>query len=768
MGVNVKQIGSVQGLSNALVTPSLIAPNSVSGFVTSIVNRASIPNLAADFGVRFGIDRISVQQIYEIPNEFGPNGERVFGAVNDQYGLIRFVGNWININDSNGVAANTQSTGDYVEITFYGTGINLLTQVYLNASTDLRVSVDGGAEGSNIFLSSNSPIFGRNYNTNQAISMASGLSLGIHTVRLRQAGGTYRTYGFEVIGSAAASSSVTVNPGQISVGGMPGPTLASASSFAYNAPVTGTRGGRVIVYSTATGSIAQAWRAVNPSAAFLTNADHTNEEVARVYHPREFGAGRSDDFSRMPSSGANVAAFTLEDGTTTLTASRSRMGVIGGYDMLAVGFQSTANDFVVFTFVGTGLDIMHVEAASNSTPDSFTYSIDGAAAQTLLTTGSTVPVVQKIVSGLPYGTHTLRITRSNTNPLNWDYGIIKFIVYQPKKPTLPAGAVELADYNVMADYVANSVQGNENLGVGVLRKLSTREFVYRGTFLTPTLTVASGATGPVGGWNVNGQTAGNAVEYTFFGTGAEVRFSIPGTTGLNATISVDGSSNLSGYTTSFYGTGVNFTPSTGIVTTGTANTYAAGVSIRNIPLGVHTVRFAYNSGSYFSLEALDIITPVHTHKSNGPMVYQNTLPVGSESIGDLRKLDFQDLRGDQKAVAQATSIQSPTTTSTSYIPMPDMSCAIKTNGGRLKISYSVRSQNTNTGQDNFFQIYVNGAAIGQQKIVGNNSAGVNQNVIASDQIVISVPAGTHKVDVYWRVGAGTATGFERTLLVEES
>jgi hypothetical protein len=64
----------------------------VGQFLSSIIGRASIPDIANDFRASLGIERIPVQQIMLLQNEFGPNGEPVYGALNDTRGLIRFVG----------------------------------------------------------------------------------------------------------------------------------------------------------------------------------------------------------------------------------------------------------------------------------------------------------------------------------------------------------------------------------------------------------------------------------------------------------------------------------------------------------------------------------------------------------------------------------------------------------------------------------------------------------------------------------------------------
>jgi len=78
---------------------------------------------------------------------------------------------------------------------------------------DMRVSVDGAAEGGNILASSYSNVLlSRSYSTNQVIPVVSGLSQGLHTVKIRNnaAVGSYNVYGFEILHE---SSNVLVMPG---------------------------------------------------------------------------------------------------------------------------------------------------------------------------------------------------------------------------------------------------------------------------------------------------------------------------------------------------------------------------------------------------------------------------------------------------------------------------------------------------------------------------------------------------------------------------
>ena len=757
---NVQKTPGLQAYINptdAVLTPTTGTPGAGT-FYSSITNRASLIDLTQDLKVRMGVDRMMVQQLQQVPNEFGPNGEIVWANPNDQFGQMRFIGGWSIVIDANGVRpVNLSASGtltDALEITFYGTGLNILA---IGGSSNFTgsLSVDGGSESA-FTINYAAAIIGRNYATNQVIPVVSGLSLGVHTVKIRRntvaASTEFHVYGFEVLN---ISANVITNPGSSYIAGQKVIT-ASQSTIAYNNAVTGTNGGRVLQYQAIDGTIAQAFQAVNASPAYLASADHTNEEVARTYFWREFGAGRSDDFSSYYSTGGSSLAFTLDDGTATLLTNGAVVAVTRSQEIIASTASTSA--WIEFTFVGSGIDFLRQDYIPGATTsETWSVLIDGTSVGSITGTAQANALVQKVASGLPYGTHTLRIQYAS-GATAWNLGIRDFIVYQPKKPSLPSGAMELADYNVLANFVAGSA-GTSNVAAGVLRKNSAREFIYSGTY-TQTLSPSTVA----GGWNIYSTTVNDSIQYTFFGTGFDIK---PASATANTfTISVDGSTNLSSYTTGVYGTGIALTASTGTVAQ-TVATSGQGVYVSGLSLGLHTVKFTKNAGaSNFAINVLDIITPIHSHKINLYSDLQNTLPVGLSGISDNRK--FTPVKDGLPAlkswaVAQAVTA-APTTTSGVLVPCPDMSCAVKTNSGVLDISYSAVASSSAAGSGVSFAVFVDGVQVGALKSVVPSTAAYSSTV--SDRIFVPVNAGVHKVDVYWVAGA-TATAGNRTLVVKE-
>ena len=749
----VSDLGALENLlGNNIVEQTLINVP-----FTTITNRAQIPDFSKDLKPRMGIERIPVQSLYVIQNEFGPNGEQVSGITNDTFNQIRLVGGtWLNLNNSQGprIATDSGSTaGAFVEISFYGTGLNLLFGSGVGGG-DIRASINGGTEGANLIAPTLSTVLNsRNYAINYVIPVVSGLTLGSYTVRLRAAvnGFTFDVNGFEVIN---ASANIVTTPGSSIFNGkrLSLPTLNSSSyNSGFETGTLGTKGGRVLVYQKTDGTIGKAVTPTNASTAFLTAADHTNEDIVRFYNFREFGAGRADDFAILQAQ--RNAAFTLDDGTTTLVGFAVGASTNINIDYLGPG----TSGYAVFTFVGTGVDLRF---ASSALIASYTYSIDGGTAVNMPFPTTGINNV-KIASGLPYGTHIVRI--AITAYTSGSGGMLGFTVYQPKKPTLPSGAIELADYNIMADYVgvANTATAdNSTIGSGVLRKMNIREFNYVGTWA---MNAFGGFMQAPSAWTATTSTIGSYYEYTFFGTGVELLTSF-GSTGTAHTVQIDGVN----YTGAAIAKSIN---SSSTWTPGTATWVLGGLGgsrlqITGLALATHTIRITRTTATDTTLPfAIDVITPIHSTKSNGPTILQNTLNVGSQGISDLRKLATPK----RKLAAQSRAITAnPGYTGTVFTPIPDMSVIVNpTSACELEIFYSISLVTSVNGQAGQFQVYINGVAVSQIFIISTANTTLQQ--VATDSFSIPVTAGTHIVQVYWNanVGGNTVGAFARTLKVKE-
>jgi hypothetical protein len=751
---------------SSLLTATTSTSPSSSQFHSTVINRASIPNINNDLKCRMGVERVMVQQIYQVQNEFGPNGEPVWAVLNDDRGLVRFVGGWSNLNNSWGTRVISSGTNnvDYIEITAYCTGLNLLIASD-SASKTVSAYMDGNLLTSN-FMPTGSPsgvLGAKNYSPNCVVNVTSKQTLGLHTFKLLVTGSNPDIYGFEILNEA---STINVRPGTaysqlkpIFVSEVS--TIDYSSSFnaitkdGVSAASLGARGGHVVVYLDTDGTIKKKVTATNSTAAYLTSADHAYEEIIRRYSFREFGAGKaSDDFSSLSIS-ASSRAFTLDDGTTTLAGQNVR--IIGsGYDTL---MPLTTNDFITFTFVGTGLD---VELLNGSGANLFTYtpSIDGVALSNI--TQSTVSLatagskkVVKIVSGLHYGTHTFKYLRADNND---SVGINSFIVYGPKKPSISSNIVELADYYIMADYNSSTVTGTAltdwmQVPYGVLGKAPAREFTYVGANWSISGIDTTNINFPLGPPTTTGINNSQTGSYTFFGTGVLLNLSASSGGTYDFSVTIDGSLNASGVAK----TNASNILSGSYRSTSTTAGAPCRVEFTGLTLGVHTVTIQRTAGTgNFSNVGFHVITPIHSPKSNLVADIQNTLPVGSCAISDNRQItSIKEAIPGEKAWAQAVGIQNASTTSTFFVPLLDMSLTIKTQGGPLNISYSTVSTNSTTSA-NRFQIYVDGVATGIIRQVQEATTG-SWDMSASDNIIIPVSPGVHKIDLYWNVSGGTGT-----------
>lgn len=771
---------SFQGWTSqtALITPTTTTGTPVAGtFYSTIPNRASMVDMSQDLKVNMGIQRFATQQVYDIPTESGPNGERVWGVLNDTLGQVRLVGTWRSFVDSAaGQYINSAIVSDYFEITFYGTGLNILASI-VSVNQDVRVSIDGGTEGANIYPSTTTNgtvLTTRFVALNQVLSAASGLTPGIHTAKVRIVGGVSSPNfnGYEILNE---SSTLKTNPGTGYIQGKKSVLSAlnsQAFSSVFDSGTLGTRGGRVVVYQKADGTIGKAVTPTNASSATIASTDHTNEEVVRIYNFREFGAGRqsaADDFSTASVAASN-RSFTLDDGTTTLNMVQSAIDAsgVGGKEGIVVAQAATSA--ITFTFVGTGLDFLNVTNGSPGAPLPSLF-IDGTTIATN-TNGFIGPGWNKVVSGLPYGTHVVRISQASGGA---GIRFSDFKVYQPKKPAIPAGAIELADYNIMATYAAGSIQQVDNIGTGLLRKMNIREWAFVNTFTASSVDPVN----YISGFETFTSTSGASQEIIFFGTGFELRgrantgWSATNTVSLQSlstggTLNTLNSTNFPGLTTSSLG-GFTFTYASGNLSLATTSALGAGMAVSGLTLGMYKLRITSGTANNFSIDAIDIITPIHSIKSNLFGDLQNTLPVGSNALSDNRKTTpSKDVLPSQKAWAQAAGITSgPSTTSSAMVPVPDLSTTIKTTGGPIEVNWSISVNDSTTSVTTVYQIYVDGVGITPD--VGGGTT-VTFSTIFSQTLIIPVSAGTHKVDLYWgNGGTGTlsASGVRRSINVRE-
>lgn len=775
------QSSNIVGLSYRTATSTTGTP-ATGTFHSTVSNRSRVVDLTNDLMPRMGVERIQIQQLMRVADEQGATGEPVYKPVNDKFDQIRAVGAWSADNAQAGSRIYPNLTSDYVEVVFYGTGLNLLIQHTTNANY-LTYSLNGGSE--TVVLNGvtyGNPLNTRGYAQNTVINVVAGLTLGLYTIKFRQQTGpsNYTFLGIEILNE---SSQVKTSPGTSITSGKP-LTLSSLSSSTYNSSFEsgslGTRGGRVLVYQKSDGTIAKSVTPTNASQSNLSAADHSNEEVIRTYNWREFTAGRfaaSDDFGTSVAASSAARAFVLDDGVTNLLTDLGEASSnTGTNDSLRL---AGSNRYFVFTFVGTGLDI--IADQDTGAFSSSSILIDGASIgdHNTFSADATTGIFRtyKLVSGLPYGTHTLRYTR----PASGNFlRPLSFIVYGPKKPSLPSGAIELADYNVMANFVANTTAGQDTVGTGVLRRNPLRELLYINaastTWATPGLDTANYASG----FEITNSGAGSGAsyEYVFFGTGFDFRaranttFSAATSMQLQAlttagslltisttnfTISHNGggaSGTGQAITTTTYG-GLTFTPAGGNLSHNASNAVGSGFTLTGLPLGLYRFKFTNGTNITARIDVFDVITPIHVNKNNGPYTQMNTLSVGNSGINDLRKFGTQ--LAERAKTSQWTLISSLSinTSSTTFVPFPGMVATIYLEkDSTVMLTGKIQGVHGGSVCFVFMRMLVNGMNIGatvrEQVIV----AGAYSCPSLSQNYIVTLPKGYHTVCGFWSCPSG--------------
>lgn len=651
---------------------------------TTIKNEQGQPRKMADLTqnlkASMGVERVAINSLKKLTKEFGPNGEIVHEE-STKDARIRFVGSGWNL--AAGWGPNifyTEVVDDYMEVSFYGTGLNLLAHLN-NDARDARVTVDGNVEGATNILIGNtvSPVIsGRGYSPKQVVNCTSGLTLGWHTIKIRMEANYLTTSGVEVLNE---STQLVVNQGTPYQGGLSA-KLDTQTLLDYSpAAITGTKGGRVVTYITEEGVLGQAVTEVDLTPQYITNTDHTDEEIYRKINFREFGANRGDDFSTLAST--SNRAFTLDDGTTTLTGNN----VFTTDANVGTGILGAAptTGFITLTFVGTGLNIVtNVDIPSASARDWDDILVNGVSVGSISTIGSGAAInrVDKICSGLPYGTHTVKFIKNGAGANS--PGIESFIIYQPKKPALPENVIELADYNVMADFVANTTAGLTPISTGVLRKNSSRETVYVGAWGITTSPISY-----LGGHLFFTNTSGNSFSKTFFGTGLDYRFDGEGNNSDNISVTVNGipltAANFPTATFSVYGdAGLGFNSTTGVLDAKTAGgVIACGFVVEGLPLDSYDIEFTVNTAEYLRVLAIDVITPIHS----------NNTKVGSLGMADLRSNAQVEDSSNQIDMSRAKAFLSINTVTSEIMSSYNVSSFLKVSTGDYRIYFNKKMKN---------------------------------------------------------------------------
>lgn len=343
---------------------------------------------------------------------------------------------------------------------------------------------------------------------------------------------------------------------------------------------------------------------------FNTSAiDHSQAEVAKTFHWREFGNGNANsgnsgnykDASMLTTSEQDIA-YVMDDGLTSLSANAKE----GGSTRRHL-YRVDANSFSYLTFIGTGIT------------------------KTIVNSG--VASIFTIAQNLPYGTHIFKQDMdASTSAADWYIDGVKVAditggspnyegemffeemsIHQPKKPPIPEDAVIISDYMLMADYVKSSTVLTDT-SKGIRLVSTSRDCFHDVTSGTINTLVLNATRLPFGLDGINASVNGaGRCKLPAFGTQMEVQ-----SHSNRGDIFVDG-------------VDMDQTPSgsgeTGFMTQNVAST-----------LGVHNFESRASSSNH-NVSAIGIVTPIHTSSH-----YQTfETPFLKELVGGDRNMEQNNL-----------------------------------------------------------------------------------------------------------------------------
>jgi hypothetical protein len=337
--------------------------------------------------------------------------------------------------------------------------------------------------------------------------------------------------------------------------------------------------------------------------------DHSQAEVAKTFYPYEFGNGSANgsatyaDASTLATTTANVdIAYVMDDGLTSLSCDDAYQD----QDSYGAGWlgHSDNGDKMYITFIGTGLSLSTKDSGAGGS-HTFEWVVDGVNVYGASYSGSTSQVNHSVVQNLPYGTHILMLYR-NSATIAQNYSNITF--HQPKRPPIPEDAVVLADYMLMADFVAIGARGIDKFSKGVRYQHATRDVLYDADGAWTFNTGTPNSIGCTQLYKSDTSTT-NKTKLPFFGSGIIHRHQGRASDGITL-----------GYTNN----GTNFVSPTAVgefssnqinENSGADSHYGAYAGVSNLALEQYTlqaVSTTASSSDYHRIDGLEIATPIHT------------------------------------------------------------------------------------------------------------------------------------------------------------
>ncbi|MBO58377.1 MAG: hypothetical protein CMA77_05215, partial [Euryarchaeota archaeon] len=616
-------------------------------------------------GAHFGSQRHKFKSLQLLEQETATHGSKVYSVDGREW--IRAVGDVTTENGANGSNIRIDAAGEYVEIIGYFIDANV--SMHTSSGRYFEIQVDGGSETTSNFGTAtvSTPLADDRYvDDGSVINLGLSESLGIHTLRINHDTSSHSLFCVELIAQDTSNRSNIQIPSQnvvsygkkFTVSGTPhynpfaqsqtgadvtinssttntakltggwsgtGATyysseLDTATSLGLSAWVSGgeyfrpVNGGRVIWWVNSSGALkcsvnmmppagtaiggvtgghnvptgTHNWATKYQPALHSTTIDHSQEELAKTFWYREFGNGSANgnanykDASTLVGDGDNDIAYVMDDGLTSIsgdnvrTDSNTEMG----------GHNGESTDLFYMTFIGTGLSHSIISNGTN----------------------------QDTLANLPYGTHILKVARTNSNTATTtidgvslgdvgdNYGYFtEMHIHQPKKPPIPEDAVVLADYMLMADFVIQGAAGVEKLSKGTRILSISRDVFFDGGSANLSLSSMYPE-----GFYTYGNTNGYLQKLPFFGSGVVNRYEANTSSGSTLDFTNDGT-NFSGGT--FFGSASSNELDQ---STATGNGYFGG--IHSLDIGTYTSKLGPvdDNPKYFRGNGYEVITPIHT------------------------------------------------------------------------------------------------------------------------------------------------------------
>ncbi len=189
------------------------------GLNSNTINNPRDANLASALA-KHGTETITVDEVIEIPDEFSVDdwpAYRIYSPKSDN--RIRLYGSWRNEIDNYSKHASAPDMAS-VMITFYGTGIDILTNLKPDITPTLTTVIDGitgpvidvGVSGE-----VSPALSDQNYNAAVPIGITGDLSVGIHTVEvgITNATGSFELHGFRIKHDVGSTGAFDELPGRV-------------------------------------------------------------------------------------------------------------------------------------------------------------------------------------------------------------------------------------------------------------------------------------------------------------------------------------------------------------------------------------------------------------------------------------------------------------------------------------------------------------------------------------------------------------------------